>query len=231
MYCINCGVKLADTEKTCPLCSTRVFHPDLIQGEGEPLYPQNSYPKTKKATYLPQILVTFATVLPIFIVFLCDWQINRSVTWSGYVIGALILSYVSIVLPSWFKKPNPVIFVPIGFAMLAVYLLYINYKTGGHWFLSFALPLVAGIGILITTLVTLVRYIKKGRLYIYGGFLISLGAFMLLIEFLVNYTFMQGRFIGWSLYPLVSLVMLGGLLIFLAIYRPAKEIMERKFFI
>ena len=59
----------------------------------------------------------------------------------------------------------------------------------------------------------------------------SLGAFMLLIEFFVNYTFGLGNFIGWSLYPLATLVMLGGLLIFLAIYRPAKEIMERKFFI
>ncbi|MBE6671281.1 MAG: zinc ribbon domain-containing protein [Ruminococcaceae bacterium] len=231
MYCIKCGVKLADTEKTCPLCGTRVFHPDLTQGEGDALYPSNTYPRTKRATFLPQILLTFASVLPIIIVFLCDWQINRTVTWSGYVMGALVLGYVLIVMPSWFKKPNPVIFVPIDFLVLSAYLLYINYETGGKWFMSFAFPLVVGLGVLITALVTLLRYIKRGKLYIYGGFLISLGAFMLLIEFFVNYTFGLGRFIGWSLYPLATLVMIGGLLIFLAIYRPAKEIMERKFFI
>ena len=37
MYCIQCGVKLADTEKQCPLCGTVVFHPDLPRPEAEPL--------------------------------------------------------------------------------------------------------------------------------------------------------------------------------------------------
>jgi hypothetical protein len=35
----------------------------------------------------------------------------------------------------------------------------------------------------------------------------------------------------WSLYPLTALVLLGGMLIFLAICRPARETMERKFFL
>ena len=39
MYCIKCGVELADSEKICPLCGTRVFHPDLPCGNGEPPYP------------------------------------------------------------------------------------------------------------------------------------------------------------------------------------------------
>ena len=30
MYCVNCGVKLAPTESVCPLCGTRVYHPDLV---------------------------------------------------------------------------------------------------------------------------------------------------------------------------------------------------------
>ena len=29
MYCIKCGVKLADTEKKCPLCGTVVYHPEF----------------------------------------------------------------------------------------------------------------------------------------------------------------------------------------------------------
>mgnify|MGYP000840753951 CR=1 FL=1 len=39
MYCIKCGVELADSERVCPLCGTRVFHPDLPCGQGEPPYP------------------------------------------------------------------------------------------------------------------------------------------------------------------------------------------------
>ena len=37
MYCVKCGVQLADTEKSCPLCGTRVYHPDLVQAEATPL--------------------------------------------------------------------------------------------------------------------------------------------------------------------------------------------------
>ncbi len=230
MYCIRCGVKLADSEKTCPLCNTRVFHPDLTQGEGEPPYPPEKYPRAKANTYILQIFLTFAIVLAVIIVFLCDWRIYRAVTWSGYVIGALGLGYVSAVLPSWFKKPNPVVFVPIVFCTAGVYLLYISLHTKGGWFLSFAFPLVGGLGVLITAFVTLLKYLKKGKLYVFGGFFMVLGGFMLLIEYMANITFNVSEFHGWSLYPLVSLAMLGLFLIFLAIYRPAREVMERKFF-
>lgn len=34
MYCINCGVELADSETVCPLCGTRVFHPDMPRQQG-----------------------------------------------------------------------------------------------------------------------------------------------------------------------------------------------------
>lgn len=230
MYCIKCGVKLADTEKSCPLCGTRVFHPDLTQGNGEALYPSKAYSRDKKNSYLWQIFMTFAVALPMVIVFLCDWQIFKGITWSGYVIGALALGYICLILPAWFKKPNPVIFVPVCFAGTAVYLLYISLHTNGGWFLSFAFPLVGGLGVLITALVTLLKYLKKGKLYIFGGFFIALGGFMLLIEFMANFTFNVEQFLGWSLYPLASLVMLGGMLVFIAIYRPARETMERKFF-
>lgn len=230
MYCVKCGVKLADTEKSCPLCGTAVFHPDISRGEGEPLFPSKAYSRGKRNSYLWQIFMTFAIVLPMVIVFLCDWQIFNGITWSGYVIGALALGYIFIVLPSWFKKPNPVIFVPVSFAATAVYLLYISVHTNGGWFLSFAFPLVGGIGVLITALVTLLKYLKKGRLYVFGGFFMALGGFMLLIEFMANVTFKVSEFHGWSLYPLASLVLLGGFLTFIAIYRPAREIMERKFF-
>ena len=39
MYCIHCGVELSDSETVCPLCGTRVFHPDLPRQQGEPPFP------------------------------------------------------------------------------------------------------------------------------------------------------------------------------------------------
>ena len=230
MYCINCGVKLAASEKKCPLCGTVPYHPDIPRQEGLPLYPRDSDPPAEVRPKVIPVVVLVLFILPLLITLLCDLRINGSVTWSGYVIGALILGYVILGLPLWFRQPNPVIFVPCAFAAVVLYLLYIDLVTGGSWFLSFAFPVAGGIGLMVTAVVTLLRYVRRGRLYILGGASIAFGGFMLLMEFLLNLTFHQ-RFIGWSVYPLVTLTLLGGLMIYLAINRSARETMERKLFI
>ena len=229
MYCIKCGVKLSDNQKQCPLCETVVFHPEIMPS-GEALYPaQQPAPQVKSQAAL--VIITTLFLLPLLITALCDWQISGAITWSGYVIGALGVSYVCLVLPYWFHRPNPVIFVPCGFAAVGLFLLYISLATGGGWFLSFAFPVTGAVGLIVTAVVALLRYVGKGALYIFGGALVTLGAFMPVMEFLMNLTFGLPQRLLWSGYPLVALVLLGGMLIFLAICRPARETMERKFFL
>jgi hypothetical protein len=178
-----------------------------------------------------QFIITTAYLLAISVSLVCDLQIGGGVTWAGYVIGGLLLSYVVIILPLWFRKPNPVIFVPCDFAAVGLYLLYINLATGGRWFLSFAFPITGFIGLLITAVIVLRRYISRGRLYVFGGAIMALAAFMPVLELLLTITFPTVEFIGWYLYPLIALGLLGGLLLFLAICRPARHSMARKFFI
>ena len=135
MYCIKCGVELADSEKKCPLCGTVVFNPELSRPDGEPQYPRMPAAQPEKVNHSGiMFVVTMLFLLPIVTTLLCDWQINGEIIWSGYAVGAVILLYTLVVLPLWFRHPNPVIFIPIDFAMTALYLLYINCATGGHWF-------------------------------------------------------------------------------------------------
>ena len=231
MYCINCGVKLADSEKQCPLCLTKVYHPDISQKDADPLYPPQRYPALQVSPTGTRVILTVLFLLPLLICLQCDLLLSGGISWSGYVSGALVVLYVAVVLPSWFRKPNPVIFVPCTFAAVGAYLLYINFATAGSWFLSFAFPVTGFIALVVTAVVTLLRYVRKGMLYIIGGAFIALGAFMPLMEFLLVLTFSSVEFVWWSLYPLTALVLLGGMLIFLAICRPARETMERKLFI
>ncbi len=232
MYCVKCGVRLADSEAACPLCKTRVFHPDLVREAGEDLYPRGKYPSVKGKSYWPLILLTVVFLLPIVTVLLCDLQFNRAITWAGFVIGALLCTYVLVVLPAWFKSVNPVIFAPCDFAALALYLLYIDLETGGGWFLSFALPVLGGVAIFVVATAALVRYLpRRARLFIFGGGFLAFGAFMPIVELLIDLTFAGISFIGWSLYPLAAFLLLGGTLLFLGSYRPARETMERIFFI
>lgn len=229
MYCINCGVKLADSEKKCPLCNTVVCHPDFKPASERPLYPADKMPKSSSDSKVLNGAIIFLFLIPLFVCFFADLSLDGKMEWSGYVAGALTVAYVAFALPRWFKKPNPVIFVPCSFVAAALYLLYINFATGGKWFLSFAFPVIGGICLITCTVVTLMYYLRKGKLYILGGSFIALGAFMLLIEFLMGITF-NLRFMGWSVYPLVVLFLFGGMLIYLAIDGDTREMMERKLF-
>lgn len=229
MYCVNCGVKLADTEKKCPLCNTVVYHPDIHQEDVPPLYPRGKYPQPKIGSKVLNGMMIILFLIPLLVCQLADWQGDKTLSWSWFVTGGLMLSYVVLALPFWFEKPNPVIFVPCDFAAAALYVMGIDLALRGGWFLSFALPVIAALAVITCTVVTLMRYLKKGWLYILGGACIALGAVALLVEFLLKVTF-GIAVVGWSVYPLIVLALLGGTLIYLAINRSAREMMERKLF-
>lgn len=229
MYCIKCGVKLADTEKKCPLCGTVVCHPDFTQTAQRPLYPDNKLPQSHSGAKGLNGAVIILFLIPMLVCFFADLSMDGQMEWSGYVAGALTMAYVAFALPFWFQKPNPVIFVPCNFAAAALYLLYICLATGGNWFMPFALPVTGGLCLITCAVVTLLYYLRKGTLYILGGAFIALGAFMPLVEYLTAITFGM-PFMNWSGYPLVALVLFGGLLIYLAINSAAREILERKLF-
>ena len=39
-YCVNCGVKLKQFEKVCPLCNTKVINPNNLKDKFTPAYSQ-----------------------------------------------------------------------------------------------------------------------------------------------------------------------------------------------
>ena len=210
MYCVNCGVELADSETVCPLCGTRVFHPDLSRPQADAPYPPDHHVKPEDVNRSGILFVmTMLALLPAVICLLCDWRINGGIVWSGFAAGAIGLLYVLIVLPMW---------------------LYIDLAVKGGWFLSFAFPVTAAIGLLLTAVVALVRYVRGGYLYIFGGALILAGGLAVLIEFLINVTFGIHKALLWSIYPLAAGVILGGMLLVIAICKPLRKSLHRKFF-
>ena len=231
MYCVKCGVELADSEKSCPLCKTKVVCPEgLTRPEADSPYPPHHGKVTEGLSRLGfMFILTFILLIPTVICLICDYSLNGNFDWSGYVVGSTGFLYVWLALPLWFKKPNPVIFTPVSFLAATLFLHYICLSTNGNWFMPLAFPISLFATIVITAAVTLLRYTRGGELFIYGGMTILFGVMTVLIEFLLHLTF-ETKIRGWSIYPLTGLTLVGIMLIIIAICRPLRESLKRKLF-
>ncbi len=230
MYCIKCGAKLSDGQTVCPICETRVFHPDFVIPE-ENTYPKVPFESEEFNRKGLLFVITMILLVPFILPILLELGWRSDVSWSGYTAGGTLIFYTAFIMPYWFKKQNPVIFVPIVFALTIGLLLFICFKTEGNWFMSFAFPVVGSLGIIITAATALLYYIKKGWLYIIGGTLIAIGMWTVLLEFDIRTTFNAHTPFYWSLAPLTVLFIVGVMLIIIAIVKPLKESLRRIFFI
>ncbi|MBP5269800.1 MAG: hypothetical protein ILO42_02450 [Clostridia bacterium] len=230
MYCVRCGVKLGDGETECPLCHTALPVVGEESGASYTAY-SDRYPKEKdNEKYLVLgIITTVMAAACLICLILCLKTFGR-VYWSGYVMLGIALAWTTFVLPFFFRKWYPLIFLPIDFAAVAGYLLYICLSLGQHWYLSFAFPLTLITCALTLTAVSLLRYIKKGRIFIVGGLLVGLGSISMLVEFFQHITFRTPMFV-WSLYCVIFFSALGLFFIISAIIPPLRAFLERKFFI
>ena len=230
MYCYQCGVELAEGERKCPLCGTEVpVRPDR---EKEYTYPPGERITDEKVSRGGAVFVlSVVFLIPFVITLLCDAQINGGLTWGGYASGAIFVLYVIAVLPVWFRQPNPVIFLAADFIAAGIYLAYINWMTDGSWFWTFALPVTFGCMAIAVSVTALVRYVRRGFLYIYGGAAIAAGGFCILIEFLLNQTFGIRSGFAWSLYPCVAFALSGIAMIVIGAVKPLRESLHKRFFI
>lgn len=231
MYCIKCGVELSDSEEKCPLCGTVVFHPDVKRVDGEKPYPAERKRRETANTSAVLFVLTMLFVIPLDMCLLCDFKVNDRIVWSGYASGAIVLFYIVVVLPMWFKRATPVIFVAADFAAAILYLLYIDLAVGGGWFMPFAFPVAGGMMLISCAAVALLYYLPHGALFIIAGTLIATGGFMVLVELLLNSTFGLNTKLIWSVYPLAACLLIGIMLIITACCPKLREALRRKFFI
>ena len=229
MYCVKCGVELADSQRSCPLCSTPVYFPEL-DTDRERSYPPQNKPEIVNARGV-HFVITFAFIIAIAVCIIADQALGEGLGWSFYALGGMALAYVILILPGWFNRRHPAVFVPSGFAAIALYVGYINFATNGDWFFTFALPLIGGVALIVCTIVILSYYIRRGYLYIWGGALIAAAAHCVLIEWLSIQTFEPVEKFFWSLYPATTLLLVGIMLIVVAIVKPFRESLRRVFFL
>ncbi len=227
MYCVKCGVRLQEGVNRCPLCGTPVWNPEGVEAENT--YSERLPQHTRESTLPAAVALSILCVIAEAVVLTVCLHLYGELQWGVYAMGGIALFAVMLVLPLWFRRPNPEVFIPVNHAACALFLLMICLETGGSWFLSFAFP-VTGISCLLSTaLVCLLRHVKQGRTFIFGGFLLLLGGFTVLIEFFEHITFAAPMFL-WSLYSLVGFGAAGLFLLITGIIPSLRAVMEKLFF-
>ena len=81
MYCVKCGVELADSEKSCPLCGTEVILPRNVKRElADPPYPP--YPGAVTEGFSRSgvmSLITLLCLIPFTLCLIVDLKINGEI--------------------------------------------------------------------------------------------------------------------------------------------------------
>ena len=230
MYCIHCGVRLQEGAAECPLCHTPV--PDVPA----PAFLQDTsysdrYPREEKQSgkFLVLGLVTVILMAAALGCLIFCLKSTGEVGWSGIAALGMGVLWVWGVLPLFFSRWRPMIFLPIDFAALGGYLLYICVNTGGSWFLSFAFPVTMLAAVLTLAGVAMMRYIVQGRLRLMSLLLIAIGLSFMLVEFFQHITFGTPMFV-WSLYCVSVLGLIGLFLLIASMIPPLRAALKRKFF-
>ena len=221
MYCVKCGVRLQEGVTKCPLCQTPVWNPEGPAAEKS--YPDRLPGQYRQSDLPGAIALTVLCLVASLVTLIVCMKLYGELRWGGYVILGIALFYVVAALPRWFRHPLGEVFVPVDHGAAALYLLYICLKTGGHWYLSFALPVILFSCLLSTAMVCLLKYLKKGRCFIFGGFLLLLGEFFEHISF-------GTQMFRWSLYSLSCLAIAGIFLLLAGMIPTLRHVLEKNFF-
>ncbi len=230
MYCVKCGVRLQDGVEKCPLCGLPAWKPEGAISSAERVYPDELPPTAVRARRAVLAIFTVVLAAACLSSLIGCLKIYGSLSWSGFVLLGSATLYVIALLPLWFKRSLPLLFVPLDFAVVGGFLLYICEYTDGDWFLSFAFPSVGMYGLLTTVAVALYRYIRGRRLLITGVLLITMGCSMMLMEFFAHITFGASMF-NWSLYPVTACSMFGVFMIVAGLVPSLRNELERRFFL
>lgn len=232
-YCIKCGVKLENSESECPLCQTKVYHPDLVQTDHAiPPFPIEAEHSSNKIRYKYKILIaTFIILHPTLLTVICDYSINNRIVWSNIVVAAVLLIYSIIFIPLIFQKKDIFYYLSFDFAALLLFQKYISSVFSGKWFLAFSLPLTCSV-MLIIALVLLIKRIKKpSNLFIAALIFLLSGFECILLEFLVNNCFTTNTHLLWSYYPAATFIITGAILLIFDRNKRLNDKIKKTFFI
>lgn len=234
-YCVNCGVELAKSEKSCPLCGVEVLNP--AEPWKEPV--SRPYP-----AYLERIirgvdrqyfalLAGLLLLVPVSVCVVIDLLSCGSLSWSTYVVGTAALIALTILMPISTGAGNPWRNLIVDTLAILGLLWLIDYKAAlaGGWFLPLALPIILALAVIAALIMLYFRRRKKKALLVSIAFiLIAAGLYSVCIELILHLGQGWPVAFNWSLYALLPCVLTGGAFLLLNRRNKWKEAVRKRLF-
>lgn len=228
-YCVNCGVKLAKSENKCPLCNTKVINPNKLKDEYEPAY-SNKIEKFKTINYKFIAKLTILVLLILaFVTILCDLIITKSVSWSIYVVCAIL--YLSSHLIFAFNKNIYISFtiILVTTELLMFVIAYLN--DGMHWYIYLVSQFIFILWCYTMLCIRIIKKRRKGLLRRLITCLLFSSIALIGIESGIDLYSSNEINLTWSLYASLPIVIISILLFILSFNRRILEEIKQRIFI
>ena len=230
-YCVNCGVELAPSERSCPLCGVEVNNPRDPWKEPR----RRPYPQTLERV-LSGIdrrygvgLAAMLLLIPALVKVALNLLISAAVTWSLYVVGAILCAFVVVLLPLAFSDFHPFLAICLDIAAVALYVGLICFLSDGDWYAGLALPLVLATGAALFGVTFAFTRKRLGALAKLGWLLLLVGLLTLGIECILG-LYLDARWPMWSLLVLLPCLVLAAMLFFIESRQNLKDQIRRRLF-
>ena len=202
-YCVQCGVKLEQSLKSCPLCHTPVINPNELntsnlpdgigpfateKGEVEPMK------KHDIGLWLTLVFGSTAIACGILNLFVFDHSY-----WSIPAIGACIILWLFFCPRMFFPQIPIILNLSVSAISIIFYQLAITLMTeNDRWFFEIALPITLVLMGLVALSGICYKYVAKSLLATVLYFFMDVGILSVVIEYRVDIFLGQGFHIFWS---------------------------------
>lgn len=195
MYCSKCGKQLPDGTVNCPDCDPIVINPQpQAKPQREPFFKPAGKGSKSYAALFTALLVFPATICTAI-----DLAFDKYDYWFGYVVGALIVTWVIAVLPV-LKITPPFVTAFICFGSIVSYTLYIAYKSGHfEWLSGFILPMFILTAAFIAADVSLIGSKRIKGLHIFSLLSLECAIYLVCLEATLDNAFNGVVDLKWSL--------------------------------
>ena len=200
-YCVNCGVELHASAKSCPLCNTPVLNPNELgrQLDVQPPFPaQKGQVEPVKRKDLG-ILLTMVVLATAGICGILNALVVRESLWSLVVLGACVIIWV-LLEPFVIYTRQSVYLLLLSDGASVVFLLYMITFLGEDdgWFLGLGVPLTMLVTAVVELFALCVNKLPKSFLTVSLYFFTSAGVLCAGIELLIHRYVSGDIWLTWS---------------------------------